>query len=111
MAGRRLNEFQPLCTVVMRFSPFMLAFRKHKADAAYIGRLVAGYGNIEFRTAQTIGNALASKRRPTPRNLWLSEHGTHYEKIGLQLLFKLQGAEQRLKRAKKIARSPYARHG
>jgi hypothetical protein len=98
-------------SLVIRFPPFMNAFRKHGTDAAYIGRIIAGYGGIEFRVGESIGNALASKRKPTPKNIWLLQHDTHYRKIGLQVLFKIQGAERRLKRAKAIARLSYERAG
>ena len=91
--------------------PLLPAFRKHRTDAAYIARLIAGYGQMEFMTGHTLGNALAAKRKPTPTRKWRLEHRTHYEKVGHTIIYRIQGAEKRLKKVKSIARSEYTRVG
>jgi hypothetical protein len=97
--------------LIMRFPRFMPAFRTFKTDAGYIARILAGYGHLEFVVGGTIGNALASKRRKNPKRSYFHEHRSHYEKVGLQVLYMTKGAERRLKRAKAIARPAYELHG
>jgi hypothetical protein len=46
--------------------PFMPGFRKHKADACYVGRIIAGYGEFEILSCNSAGYGLAVRRGRQP---------------------------------------------
>src|SRR5262245_59269516 len=46
--------------------PLMPAFRRRKTSAAIVGRLLAGYGELEFLLAFCVGAADASRIAPKP---------------------------------------------
>jgi hypothetical protein len=79
------------------------AFHKRKKNAGSIGRLVAGYGEIEFLLAWTAGTALACQ---IPLKLGISkgEHRHQYEHEGIVRLYSIRGETARIEFAKKTIR-------
>jgi hypothetical protein len=77
------------------------AFRRHPKSAAVIGRLVVGYGEIEFLLAWTAGAALASQNA-IPIGLSKPEHRQQYEHEALTLFFKERGGKERIRKAGRI---------
>lgn len=90
--------------------PFMPAFNRRKTAAALVGKIIAGYGELEFLLAYCVGIALADKR-PIVAGLTKPQHRIKYEHRGIKLLFRLKGAEKRLKKAKRLLKPFFAKHG
>lgn len=88
----------------------MPAFRRRPKAAAVVCRLLAGYGDLELILAQCTGAALASKRRTRPSHS-RSQHRIYYEKIGLQLLYNIRGADKRITKARKVCNPAFAKVG
>jgi hypothetical protein len=80
--------------------PLMPAFHRRKKEAAIIGRLIAGYGELEFLLAICSGVALAARRKPNPRHT-RPQHWHRYENIGIKQFFKIRGERNRIDYAKK----------
>lgn len=90
--------------------PLMNAFLRRKKSAATVGRIVAGYGDLELLLAICVGIVLAGKRHPRPSH-GVGQHRIHYEKIGLQLLYRTTGAEQRVTKARQVCKTAFANAG
>jgi hypothetical protein len=75
------------------------AFHKRKKNAASIGRLVAGYGEIEFLLAWCVGTALACQT-PSEAGMSKGEHRAHYEHEGIAQLYVKRGESARIDFAK-----------
>src|SRR5215469_111192 len=63
--------------------PLMPAFHRRKKDSAVIGRLIAGYGELEFLLAMCTGVALAARRKPNPKHT-KPRHRIRHEHIGIK---------------------------
>jgi hypothetical protein len=85
------------------------AFHKRKKNAASVGRLVAGYGEIEFLLAWCAGTALACQ---TPIRLGTSkgEHRAKYEHEGIAQLYTQRGESARIDFAKNAMRPVIVTH-
>lgn len=90
--------------------PLMPAFRRRKKNAAVVGRLIAGYNDLELLLALCIGMVMASKKRPHPtKDIFAVRHVC--EKRGLKALYRIQGAERRLKQARKWTKKEFEKAG
>jgi hypothetical protein len=78
----------------------MPAFHRRKKDSAVVGRLIAGYGELEFLLAMCTGVALAARRKPNPKHT-RPQHRIRYEHLGIKRLFRLRGEQNRINYAKK----------
>ena len=75
--------------------PLMPAFHRRKKDSAVVGRLIAGYGELEFLLAMCTGVALAARRKPDPKHT-RPRHRIRYEHIGIKRFFKIRGEQNRI---------------
>jgi hypothetical protein len=80
--------------------PLMPAFRRRRKDSAVVGRLIAGYGELEFLLAMCTGVALAARRKPNPKHT-SPRHRIRYEHIGIERFFRIRGEQNRIDYAKK----------
>ena len=80
--------------------PLMPAFHRRKEESAIIGRLIAGYGELEFLLAMCAGVALAARRKPNPKHT-RPRHRIRYERIGIKRFFSIRGEQNRIDHAKK----------
>lgn len=80
--------------------PLMPAFHRRKKDSAVVGRLIAGYGELEFLLAMCAGVALAARRKRNPKHT-MPQHRIRYERIGIKRFFKIRGVQNRIDYAKK----------
>jgi len=80
--------------------PLMPAFHRRKEESAIIGRLIAGYGELEFLLAMCAGVALAARRKPNPKHT-RPRHRIRYERIGIKRFFRIRGEQNRIEHAKK----------
>jgi hypothetical protein len=80
--------------------PLMPAFHRRKKDSAVVGRLIAGYGELEFLLAMCTGVALADRREPNPKHT-RPRHRIRYEHIGIKRFFRIRGEQNRIDYAKK----------
>jgi hypothetical protein len=85
------------------------AFHKRKKNAASVGRLVAGYGEIEFLLSWCAGTALAC-RTPIKPGMSKGEHRAHYKHEGIAQLYGKRGESARIDFAKDAMRSVIVRH-
>jgi len=82
--------------------PLMPAFRRRRKASAIVGRLLAGYGELEFLLAFCcVGPALASRRRPLPGHTRAIHRG-RYENIAIKRIFRIRGGTDRINAAKKL---------
>lgn len=88
----------------------MPAFRRRQKSSAVVGRLIAGYGDLELLLAICVGMALASKRKGKP-GYSPFQNRVHYEHIGLQLMYRIKGGSQRIRKAKATSRPEFVRFG
>ena len=86
--------------------PFMPGFRKHKTDACYVGRIIAGYGEFEILFCNSAGYGLAVRRGRQP-GTQIGQHRIRYENIARHKIHLVSGAERRLTLAKKLARPAF----
>jgi hypothetical protein len=90
--------------------PLMPAFRRRKKSAAVVGRLLAGYGELELLLAYCVGTADAARTKPKPGQQ-IGEHRIHYENQAIKDLFRNRGGYERLKMAKKRMNKAFAEAG
>jgi hypothetical protein len=81
--------------------PLMPAFRRRRKDSAIVGRLIAGYGELEFLLAFCVGAALASRRKPLPNHA-RGRHRIRYEHIAIKQIFRIRGESNRIQVAKRL---------
>jgi hypothetical protein len=89
---------------------FMPAFRNRPKAAGVVGRILAGYGDLELMLSQLAGMAIASKRRRRPTHT-IPQHRIYYEHIGLQKLFSMKGGDDRIRKVRLICRGPFVQFG
>jgi hypothetical protein len=89
---------------------FMPAFRNRPKAAGVVGRILAGYGDLELMLSQMAGMAIASKRPKRP-NHTVPQHRIYYEHIGLQKLYGIRGGNERIRKVKQICRPAFANVG
>jgi hypothetical protein len=80
--------------------PLMPAFRRRKKSAAIVGRLLAGYGELELLLTFCVGTANASRTTPKPGQQ-IGEHRIYHEHQAIKDMFRERGESNRLKTAKK----------
>jgi hypothetical protein len=90
--------------------PLMPAFRRHKKCAAVVGRLLAGYGELELLLAFCVGTADASRTKPKPGQQ-IGLHRIHHEHQAIKDMFRERGAANRFKMAKKRMNKVFAMAG
>ena len=86
--------------------PLMPAFHRRKKAAAIVGRLIAGYGELELLLAWCAGTALAA-RRNIPNGYNEFQHRHRYENIGIKLIFRISGEKNRIDAASKLMRQAF----
>jgi hypothetical protein len=89
---------------------FMPAFRNRPKAAAVVGRILAGYGDLELMLSQLMGMAIASKRPRRPTHT-IPQHRIYYEHIGLQKLYGIRGGDDRIKKIKRVCKPAFAAVG
>jgi hypothetical protein len=89
---------------------FMPAFRNRPKAAAVVGRILAGYGDLELMLSQLMGMAIASKR-PMRSTHTIAQHRIYYEHIGLQKLYGIRGGDERVKAILRVCRPAFAKVG
>jgi hypothetical protein len=83
--------------------PIMPAFYRRPKNAAAVGRIVVGYGELEIAITYLLGAAMAATRArrladaPSMRRLY-------YERIALKTFMRTKGADARICHAKKYIR-------
>lgn len=110
---RRLKTLLRFLFIVFSVSlgaMFMPAFRRRPKAAGVVGRILAGYGDLELMLAQMMGMAMASKRPIRPHHS-PPQHRIYYEHIGLQALYGVRGAEFRLKKIRQVCRPAFNKFG
>src|SRR5262249_11684410 len=91
--------------------PLMPAFRRRRKASAIVGRLLAGYGEVEFLLAFCCaGPALASRRRPVPGHT-RAIHRSRYENIAIKRIFRIRGGTGRINAAKKLTYKSFLETG
>lgn len=90
--------------------PLMPAFRRRKKSAAVVGRLLAGYGELEFLLAFCVGTADASSMKPKPGQQ-IGEHRIHHEYLAIKDMFRERGESKRFEMAKKRMNKTFANAG
>jgi hypothetical protein len=85
--------------------PLMPAFYRRKKAAAIIGRIIAGFGELEFVLARCAGTALAYRRLSKCVNPY--QHRMQYENFGVTLMFRRRGEKMRIDWASRMARGPF----
>jgi hypothetical protein len=88
--------------------PLMPAFRRRKTSAAIVGRLLAGYGELEFLLAFCVGAADASRTAPEPGQQ-IGVHRAYHEHQAIKDMFRERGETNRFNRAKKRMNKEFAR--
>ena len=86
--------------------PLMPAFHRRKKDAAIVGRLITGYGELELLLAICVGTALATKRN-IPDGYTEFQHRHRYEGVGIKLIFRIRGEKNRIDAASKLMRGAF----
>jgi len=86
--------------------PLMPAFHRRKKDAAVVGRLITGYGELEFLLAICVGTALAAKRNISA-GYNRFQHRIRYEHVGIKLIFRIRGERKRIDIASKLIRQAF----
>lgn len=86
--------------------PLMPGFRKHRTDAGYVARIVAGYGELEILFCNSAGLGLAVGRHRRP-NHQIGQHRIHYENVARHRIHLERGGKQRLRFAKRLARPAF----
>jgi hypothetical protein len=90
----------------------MPAFHRRKKDAGAVGRLIAGYGELELGLSKCVGMALAFKRNPPVDAQHRYIHRIRYENFAIKLVFRMRrGEKKRIGDCGKIMRKPYAQEG
>jgi hypothetical protein len=90
--------------------PLMPAFRRRRKDSAIVGRLTAGYGELEFLLAFCVGAALASRRKPLPKHA-RGRHRIRYEHIAIKQIFRIRGESNRIREAKRLMYKSFLKAG
>ena len=90
--------------------PLMPAFRRRKTSAAIVGRLLAGYGELELLVAFCVGAANASRTTRKPGQQ-IGEHRNHHENQAIKDMFRERGESNRFKMAKKRMNKVFAATG
>lgn len=90
--------------------PLMPAFRRRKTSAAIVGRLLAGYGELEFLLAYCVGAANASRTTPKPGQQ-IGAHRMHHENQAIKDMFRERGKSNRFETAKKKMNKAFATAG
>jgi hypothetical protein len=90
--------------------PLMPAFRRRKTSAAIVGRLLAGYGELEFLLAFCVGAADAARIAPKPGQQ-AGAHRWYHERQAIQDMFRERGESKRFNRAKKRMNKEFAGAG
>lgn len=80
--------------------PLMPAFRRRPTSAAVVGRLLAGYGELELLLAFCVGTADASRMKPKPGQQ-IGEHRINHEYKAIKDMFRQRGETDRFNSAKK----------
>jgi hypothetical protein len=88
----------------------MPAFRRRKKSAAIVGRLLAGYGELELLLAVCVGTADASRTAPNPRHQ-IGQHRILHEHLAIKEMFKERGESNRFNKAKKRINKVFANAG
>jgi hypothetical protein len=88
----------------------MPAFRFRRKNSATVGRLIAGYGELEYLLSVCAGRAIAVKRR-IPPNTMRVVHRAKYENRGTKLIFRIRGEKKRIDIASRIMRPAYTGAG
>jgi hypothetical protein len=89
---------------------FMPAFRNRPKASSVVGRILAGYGDLELMLSQLMGMAIASKR-PVRSIHTVPQHRIYYERIGLQKLYTIRGGDERIKKIKQVCKPAFAAVG
>jgi hypothetical protein len=88
------------------------AFHRRKKDAGAVGRLIAGYGELELGLAKCVGMALALERNPPTDAQKRYMHRIRYEDFAIKLVFRLRrGEKRRIEDCGRRMRKPYTRVG
>jgi len=83
--------------------PLMPAFHRRKQNAASVGRLVTGYGELEFLLAWCAGTALACET-PIKHGETAAQHRITGEHEGVRRIFSIRGETNRIDAAKRLIR-------
>jgi hypothetical protein len=83
--------------------PLMPAFHRRKQNAASVGRLVTGYGELEFLLAWCAGTALACEI-PINHGKTAAQHRIAGEHEGVRRIFSIRGETNRIDAAKRLIR-------
>ena len=81
----------------------MPAFHRRKQNAASVGRLVAGYGELEFLLAWCAGTALACQTS-IKNGKTAAQHRMAGEHEGVRRIFSIRGESKRIGAAKRLIR-------
>jgi len=90
--------------------PLMPAFRFRSKDSGVVGRLIAGYGELEFLLSICVGYVLASQH-DRPPSITRAQHRTKYESMGIKWLFKIRGEKKRIDEASQLMRGLFTQVG
>jgi len=90
--------------------PLMPAFRRRKKSAAVVGRLLAGYGELELLLAFCVGAADASRTKPKAGQQ-LGEHRIYHEHQAIKDMFRERGETKRFNVAKNRMNKVFAAAG
>lgn len=90
--------------------PLMPAFRRRKTSAAVVGRLLAGYGELELLLAFCVGTADASRSKPKAGEQ-IGEHRIRHEHQAIKDMFRERGETKRFNMAKKRMNKAFAAAG
>src|SRR5262249_33912445 len=90
--------------------PLMPAFRRRKTSAAIVGRLLAGYGELEFLLAFCVGAAHAAAIAPSARP-HARAHRWHHNEHAIKDMFRQRAESKRFNRAKKRMNKEFAGAG
>ena len=74
--------------------PLMPAFRRRPGAASIVGRLIAGYGDLELLLSYCLGPVMASRRKPLSSHS-PSMHRDRYERIALKQVMRIHEAKKR----------------
>ena len=106
---RSISSAEHSSSIVVR-AMLMPAFQKRRKNSASVGRLIAGYGEIEFLLGWTAGTALACQT-PIPLGVSKGEHRNQYEREGLRQIFLVRRESDRIVAAKNISREAIKKSG
>jgi hypothetical protein len=90
--------------------PLMPVFHLNQKDAAAVGRLIAGHGELELMLSYCLGVAIASKRKRLAKHN-RSQHRTRFENVALKSLFSVRGEMKRFNSAKRRMHEAYEKAG